>query len=93
MENTKVDVELMSRVKEMIIDRLDIEMDPEEIRDDIPIFGVNENGDGLNMDSVDALELVVGMNEVFGVKHQNDDLSVLYSVKTITEYIQNRIGE
>lgn len=95
MDNINTKEELKNKVKAMIIDRLEIEIEIEieDINDNAPIFGVDENGEGLNLDSVDALELVVGMNEAFGVKHQSDDLSTLYSVNSITEYIQKRIGE
>ena len=48
--------ELCSRVKQLVVDRLDVPVDSEWITDDQPLFGR-----GLELDSVDALELVVGL--------------------------------
>jgi len=55
--------ELIGKVKQMIIDSLRIEgMSPDEIETDAPLFG-----DGLGLDSIDALQLVVAMEKDFGV--------------------------
>jgi len=55
--------ELIPKVKQMIIDSLRIEgMTPEEIETDAPLFG-----EGLGLDSIDALQLVVAMEKEFGV--------------------------
>lgn len=55
--------ELMPKVKQMIIDALRIEgMSPNEIDDDAPLFG-----EGLGLDSIDALQLVVALEKEFGV--------------------------
>lgn len=55
--------ELMPKVKQMIIDALRIEgMSPDEIEDDAPLFG-----EGLGLDSIDALQLVVALEKEFGV--------------------------
>lgn len=55
--------ELIPKVKQMIIDALRIEgMSPDEIDSDAPLFG-----EGLGLDSIDALQLVVAMEKEFGV--------------------------
>ncbi|HEY6839439.1 MAG TPA: phosphopantetheine-binding protein [Geobacteraceae bacterium] len=55
--------ELIPQVKQMIIDALRIEgMSPDEIDTDAPLFG-----EGLGLDSIDALQLVVAMEKEFGV--------------------------
>lgn len=55
--------ELIVKVKQMIIESLRIEgMSPDEIDDDAPLFG-----EGLGLDSIDALQLVVAMEKEFGV--------------------------
>jgi len=54
---------LIEKAKQMIIDSLRIEgMSPDEIDTDAPLFG-----DGLGLDSIDALQLVVAMEKEFGV--------------------------
>jgi acyl carrier protein len=55
--------ELIGKVKRMIIESLRIEgMAPDEIETDAPLFG-----EGLGLDSIDALQLVVGLEKEFGV--------------------------
>ncbi len=55
--------ELIPKVKQMIIESLRIEgMSPDEIETDAPLFG-----EGLGLDSIDALQLVVAMEKEFGV--------------------------
>jgi len=54
---------LIAEVKQLIIDSLRIEdMSPDEIETDAPLFG-----EGLGLDSIDALQLVVAMEKQYGV--------------------------
>jgi acyl carrier protein len=59
-------------------------MKPEDIADDAPLFG-----EGLGLDSIDALELVVLMEKYHGVKILDENLGkkVLASINTMAEYI------
>jgi acyl carrier protein len=60
--------DLKPAVKEMIIQRLKLEgMTPADIDDQAPLFG-----DGLGLDSIDALELVLGVEQTFGVKIEDE---------------------
>src|SRR6266498_3538484 len=52
-----------TRIKEMLVKNLMLQVTPEQIGDDLPLFGAN----GLGLDSIDALELVVSMEKTFGV--------------------------
>ncbi|KAA3611766.1 MAG: acyl carrier protein [Planctomycetota bacterium] len=57
-------MEIRTRIKKVLIDRLRLEgMAPEDIEDDMPLFG-----EGLGLDSVDALELIVGLEKEFDIK-------------------------
>jgi acyl carrier protein len=78
--------ELRRKIKEMMIDELMLEQSPEEISDSIPIFGAG----GLGLDSVDALQLVVGLEKHFGLKIGNSDAAkgILESVETIAREIE-----
>lgn len=59
------------RIKRVIIDSLGLEgMEPDEIGDDMPLFG----DEGLGLDSVDALELMVVMEKDFGVSMDTDEM-------------------
>ena len=77
--------DLKLRVKEMIIQRLKLEgMTPDQIDDGIPLFG-----EGLGLDSIDALELVLGIEQVFGVKIEDEaaGLKAFKSVQALTDFI------
>ena len=78
--------DLKLRVKEMIIQRLKLEgMAPDQIEDEAPLFG-----EGLGLDSIDALELVLGIEQVFGVKIEDEasGLKAFRSVDALTEFIR-----
>lgn len=78
--------ELRQKVKEVIVDELMLEMEPSEIGDAVPIFG----GNGLGLDSVDALQLVVALEKHFGLKIGNSAAAkgILESVETISVEIE-----
>ena len=62
---------LALRLKNLIITRLKLEIDPDEIENDQPLFG-----EGLGLDSIDALELVLGLEQEFGVKIEDEEVGV-----------------
>jgi acyl carrier protein len=77
--------ELITKVKQLIIDSLRIEgMSPADIDSDAPLFG-----EGLGLDSVDALQLVVGMENAFGVVVPDAAVGskVFQSVRSMADYI------
>jgi len=78
--------DLKQRVKEMIIQRLKLEgMAPDQIEDHAPLFG-----EGLGLDSIDALELVLGIEQTFGVKIEDEaaGLKAFKSVDALTDFIR-----
>ena len=81
--------ELIGQVKQLIIDALRIEgMSPEEIDTDAPLFG-----EGLGLDSIDALQLVVSMEKEYGVVVPDaaTGSKVFQSVRSMAQYIsENR---
>jgi len=77
---------LIQELKEEIIEALNLEdMEPDEIDENEPLFG-----DGLGLDSIDALELIVLLEKNYGIKIENpkDGKTIFYSVKSMAEYIQ-----
>ena len=77
--------ELIEKVKQLIIDSLRIEgMSPAEIETDAPLFG-----EGLGLDSIDALQLVVAMEKDFGVVVPDaaTGSKVFESVRSMADYI------
>lgn len=79
---------LCSGIRELIVEQLYLDLDPEYLSDDQPLFGR-----GLELDSIDALELAVGIYEKYGVTISDGDTSVFGTVNTIADYIQARQAE
>lgn len=77
---------LRQRIKEMMASELMLEVGVDEIGDDAPLFGPN----GIGLDSVDALQLVVAIEKHFKLKIGDQDKAreVLYSVETIAKAIE-----
>lgn len=78
--------ELVANLKDEIIEVLNLEgMKPEDIQDDVPLFG-----EGLGLDSIDALELIVLMEKNYGIKLQDpaQGREIFRSVKSMADYIE-----
>ena len=78
--------ELIYRLKQEIIEALNLEdMKPEDIDENAPLFG-----EGLCLDSIDALELIVLMEKNYGIKLQDPSKGkeIFKSVTVMAEYIQ-----
>jgi acyl carrier protein len=79
---------LHHKVKELIIERLQLEgMTPDEIDDGAPLFG-----DGLGLDSIDALELVIGIEKTFGVRIQDEEVGTkaFASVDALVTFLKEK---
>ena len=78
---------LTPRVKELIVRRLKLEIDPASIQDDAPLFG-----EGLGLDSIDALELVLGLEQEFGIKVEDEEVGVkaFSSVNALVDFIEQK---
>ena len=78
--------DLILKLKKEILNVLNREdITPEDIETDGPLFG-----DGLGLDSIDALELIVLLEENYGVKIEDpkEGRKIFTSVRTMAEYIQ-----
>jgi acyl carrier protein len=80
---TPVD-DLKVEIKQALVRSLRLPMAPEEIGDSIPLFG-----EGLGLDSIDVLELVLELERSFGVSILDEETGkrALRSVDTIAEFI------
>lgn len=77
--------DLILELKEKIIEVLNLEdMTPEDINENEPLFG-----DGLGLDSIDALELIVMIEKNYGIKLANpaEGKAIFQSVATIADYV------
>ncbi|MDR2119759.1 MAG: phosphopantetheine-binding protein [Tannerella sp.] len=78
--------ELILKLKEEIIEVLNLEdVAPADIDENAPLFG-----DGLGLDSIDALELIVLMEKNYGIKLKDpaQGREIFKSVRILAEYIQ-----
>lgn len=78
--------QLMQELKEALIEALNLEdITPEEIDNDAPLFG----DEGLGLDSIDALEIILVLERNYGIRIQNpaEGKSIFYSIRTLAGYI------
>lgn len=77
---------LINDLKVQLIEALNLEeVTPEEIDAEAPLFG-----DGLGLDSIDALEIILILEKQYGLRIENpaDAKPIFYSVRTLAEYIE-----
>lgn len=77
--------ELILKLKQEIIEVLNLEdVKPEDIADDAPLFG-----EGLGLDSIDALELIVLLEKNYGIKLQDPakGKDIFKSIRIMAEYV------
>lgn len=81
-------IELKQRIKALMIENLMLPYPAGEIGDDTPLF----RPEGLGLDSVDALQLVVALDKEFGLKIQDTEVAraVLTSVNTMAQAVADQ---
>lgn len=78
--------ELIANLKKQVIEQLNLEdLTPDDIDAKAPLFG-----DGLGLDSIDALELIVLMEREYGIKinDPSEGKKIFVSLETMAKYIQ-----
>jgi len=81
---------IRSKIKHLLVDSLHLEgLSPLDIADDAPLFG-----EGLGLDSVDALELVVALEKEFRIPIQSHEVGkeAFASVSALAAFIEGRLG-
>ena len=82
---------LIDELKQLVITALRIEdFDPQEIKDEEPLFG----DEGLGLDSVDALELVVHIEQQYGIQIEDEEVGrkAFASITALAEFITEKKG-
>jgi acyl carrier protein len=77
--------ELIDKLKQEVIQQLNLEdISAEDIDPDAPLFG-----EGLGLDSIDALELIVLLEKNYGIKIEDpkDGKKIFFSIRTMAKYI------
>ena len=80
--------DLKTNLKKQLIEHLNLEdFSIKDIEDDLPLFG-----DGLGLDSIDALEIIVMLDRCFDIKISNPEegAKIFQSVNTIAEFIEKK---
>ena len=80
--------ELVKELKQQLIEELNLEeITPEEIDTEAPLFG----DEGLGLDSIDALEIILILERNYGIKIENpaEGKEIVYSVGTLARYIES----
>ena len=76
--------EVLEAIKSELVERLQLDLEPESIDDDTYLFG-----SGLQLDSIDAMEIIIGMQARFGVTVPEGDMSALRTVNTLADLVQS----
>ncbi len=78
------DASLLLRVKQMLVRQLNLKKTPEELADDVALFGGE-----FELDSIDVLEIVVGIEKDFGVRISDRAVGekVIRTPTTIAEFV------
>lgn len=77
--------DLILNFKQQLIDALNLEeLTPDDIDTDAPLFR-----EGLGLDSIDALEIILILEKQYGIRFENpaESKAIFYSVHTLTDYI------
>lgn len=81
--------QIENKLKEIVVTSLDLEdVTVADIDTDIPLFG-----DGLGLDSIDALELGMAVKKAFGIAFSADpaeNKKIFHSVKSLADYIESQ---
>ena len=76
--------ELILQLKKKIIYELNLEIEPEDIDENVPLFG-----EGLGLDSIDALELIVPIEKSYGIRFKSPEevKDAFNSIAVMADYI------
>lgn len=73
---------ILTAIKEELVERLELEFEPQDIDDDTFLFG-----GGLSLDSIDSMEIIIGMQSRFGVMIPEDDSTPLRTINTLADFV------
>jgi len=80
--------ELIEKLKTELIEQLNLEdMEPGEIETEAPLFG-----DGMGLDSIDALEIIVLLEKEYDIKISDprEGKDIMYSVGSLARFIESK---
>jgi acyl carrier protein len=79
--------EITNKVKDILINYLNLPLEREEISEDSLLFGL-----GLGLDSVDTLEITIGIEKEFDITISEDDMVIFRSINSLVDFIVEKTG-
>ena len=76
---------VLEGIKGELVDRLQLEVMPADIDDDTFLFG-----GGLQLDSIDAMEIIIGMEARFGVQVPEGEIAPLRTINTLADLVESQ---
>lgn len=87
---TLTEQEIKDKLKQLIVTRLRLDRDPSSIADDEILFV-----QGLGLDSIDSLEIIIGCEKEFQVTFPEKDMEkpeeIFFSLDTLAKYVKSRM--
>ena len=84
------DLSMRDQIKKILVESLNLEdVTPEQIGDDMPLWG-----EGLGLDSVDALELMVDLEQQYGIRIEDEDFEpeAMATVAKLEEFVTRLVA-
>ena len=76
---------VLEGIKGELVERLQLEVQPADIDDDTFLFG-----GGLQLDSIDAMEIIIGMEARFGVQVPEGEIAPLRTINTLADLVESQ---
>jgi len=82
-----LDNDLKNKIKTLIIDNCELDIDVNDIGDDLPLF---ERKSELELDSIDALQISIAIQNTYGIaiRDSKDMRRVMHSINTFADFLQ-----
>ncbi len=83
-------MDIKNELKQLIIESLELDgVSPDDIQNDEPLFG-----EGLGLDSIDALELGMAIKRKYNItmsSNKEENKKFFYSIDTLNDYIEGKL--
>lgn len=74
--------DVTDRLKRILIEVMNLDLEADEIAEDAALFGI-----GMGLDSIDALQFIVGIEKEFNISLPSEDINIYRSVNSVADYI------